>query len=74
MTSPGAITASLDRALAGVTSRVPARGGYAELDASTRGLELEAGHRLSDRWTLAGYASRSWQGLYEAGARARVTW
>jgi hypothetical protein len=42
--------------------------------ATLRGVQFDAGYQAKEWLSVGGYAARLWQGEWEAGAKATVTW
>ena len=73
--APTPIGDTLRRQLDGAMGLIPAgKQGHAEVWATRAGVEASVGARLSDRWDVAAWYSRQWDGAQDGGARVRVTW
>jgi hypothetical protein len=48
--------------------------GQATAAVTNRGVQFDAGYQAKEWLSVGGYAARLWQGEWEAGAKATVTW
>ena len=73
LTLPPVVTPALESALTRTLDTLTTRG-YLAADVTLTGVQVQAAQRLAGRWTVGGWASRTWQGQQEAGLRVKGSW
>lgn len=68
------MSANLDASLRRTTEGLSKGQGELAATATTKGVEFSVGYKPKSWLNLSGYAGRTWQGSWESGARASVTW
>jgi hypothetical protein len=66
-----ALRASIDDAVRAIPT---GKKGQATAGITLRGVQFDAGYQARPWLNVGGYAARLWQGEWEAGAKATVTW
>ena len=70
---PPVVTPALDAALTRTLDSLTTRG-YLAADITLSGVQVQAAQRVAGKWSVGGWASRTWQGQQEAGLRVKGTW